>query len=260
MIHLPSNLSAYIGNAEWTPITIGCSVAQIFRLHLPGHKEGMYLKVVDRDTRQSLHSEYERLAWLQGKLPVPGIIAYESEDNLEYLLTVELSGTHAADRSWSDRLQSMVRELAKVLRGIHSVPIDRCPFDKSLDVRIEEARHNLQMGLVDTEDFDHKRSGRSAESLYRELLATRPPDEELVFTHGDYCLPNILLNQDSGLSGYIDWGNAGVSDRYQDLALAYRSLTHNFGTQWAELFLQEYETKPLDRLKIEFYQLLDEFF
>lgn len=260
MIPLPSKVASHLREAEWTPISIGRSVARTYRLHLPGHEVGMYLKMVDRDTRRSLQPEYERLVWLQGKLPVPEIIEYVSENNVDYLLTVELPGSHAAERSWSDRLPLIVRELAQALRRIHTLPIDECPFDKCLAVHLDEARRNMELGLVDVEDFDRKRSGRSAESLYRELLLTRPPEEDLVFTHGDYCMPNILLKEDGRLSGYIDWGNAGVSDRYRDLALAHRSLIYNFGSEWAELFLNEYGLDTCDRDKIEFYQLLDEFF
>ncbi|KQX55310.1 MULTISPECIES: APH(3') family aminoglycoside O-phosphotransferase [unclassified Paenibacillus] len=260
MIPIPLKLAAHLGDAEWTPITIGCSVAQTFRLQMPDHGMGMYLKMVDKDTRRSLKQEFERLLWLQGKLPVPNIIDYITEDNREYLLTVELPGTHAADQSNSDRLPGIVRELALALRRIHDLPIDDCPFDKSLAVHINEAKQNIELGLVDVEDFDHKRSGRSSDSLFHELLITRPPNEDLVFTHGDYCLPNILLYEDGRLSGYIDWGNAGIADRYQDLALAHRSLIHNFGMTWAELFLHEYGLERPDREKIEFYQLLDEFF
>ena len=44
--------------------------------------------------------------------------------------------------------------------------------------------------------------------------------------HGDYCLPNIILKEHT-VSGYIDVALAGVGDRYQDLALAVRSLAYN---------------------------------
>ena len=53
------------------------------------------------------------------------------------------------------------------------------------------------------------------------------PKEELVFTHGDYCLPNSFI-KDNKTVGFIDLGNAGIADKWQDLALCIRSLEHNF--------------------------------
>ena len=74
---------------------------------------------------------------------------------------------------------------------IHSIPVDQCPFDGTLANDIEAARFNVVNGLVDEDDFDDVRQGRSAEDLFRELLINRPAEEDLVFTHGDYCLPNM---------------------------------------------------------------------
>src|SRR3712207_8939854 len=34
------------------------------------------------------------------------------------------------------------------------------------------------------------RQGRTAHELFETLLRTRPASEDLVLTHGDYCLPN----------------------------------------------------------------------
>jgi aminoglycoside 3'-phosphotransferase II len=53
-----------------------------------------------------------------------------------------------------------------------------------------------------------------------------------------------------------------VADRYQDLALAARSLEYNLGRKWVDLLFEEYgiSLKEVDWVKIEFYQLLDEFF
>ena len=100
----------------------------------------------------------------------------------------------------------------------------------------------------------------SAETLFKHLLANQPQDEELVFTHGDYCLPNIFLDpQLRRVNGFIDWGRAGIADRYQDLALAARSLTYNVGPGWEPLLWQAYGLTTVEEEKIAFYQLLDEF-
>ncbi|SKC81897.1 Aminoglycoside phosphotransferase [Maledivibacter halophilus] len=92
------------------------------------------------------------------------------------------------------------------------------------------------------------------------VLEKKPDNEDFVFTHGDYCMANIILLGNK-LSGFIDLGRAGVSDRYQDIALAVRSFEHNFGTdKWNDLFYKEYGIEDVDYSKIEFYILLDELF
>ncbi|WP_338108671.1 phosphotransferase, partial [Heyndrickxia oleronia] len=62
------------------------------------------------------------------------------------------------------------------------------------------------------------------------------------------------------INGFIDMGRAGISDRYQDLALAVRSITYNFGKDMIPYFLNEYGMQSYDKAKINFYQLMDEFF
>lgn len=114
----------------------------------------------------------------------------------------------------------------------------------------------MAAGLVDESDFD---TVRSAADLYQELLATRPDQEDQVFTHGDYCLPNVLVGN-GRVTGFIDLGRAGVADRYQDPALCTRSLTYNFGPGWDARFLAHYGLPQPDEAKLTFYRLLDEFF
>ena len=67
--------------------------------------------------------------------------------------------------------------------------------------------------------------------------------EDLVFVHGDYCLPNILL-KDGRLSGLIDWGFAGIGDRYLDFAAAVGTIRRNLGDEWIEPFFAEYGLQP----------------
>ena len=66
-------------------------------------------------------------------------------------------------------------------------------------------------------------AGRTPASLLDELHAIRPPYEDLVLIHGDYCFLNVVV-KDWSLSGFIDLARCGVADRYHDLAQAARSV------------------------------------
>ena len=91
------------------------------------------------------------------------------------------------------------------------------------------------------------------------MLAGRPASEDRVFTHGDLCLPNVIIH-DKRLSGFIDLGSAGIGDPYRDLALVGRSLNRNLGPGWADIFFAHYGLAAPDPDKLRYYRLLDEFF
>jgi aminoglycoside phosphotransferase len=254
---LPENLSKMTNGYSWRRITIGHSESKTYLLI--GTSFNLYLKIQSLTAVESLFNEKERLEWLQGKLPVPEVIYYGQDESNEYLLITEIPGVDASDRSFEIMLPELMKQLAIGLREVHEIKIDNCPFNQRLESKIGEARKRVQNNLVDEEDFDQIRLGLTAEEVLKELLLKRPIMEDLVFTHGDYCLPNIIIDKGK-LSGFIDWGRAGVADRYQDLALATRSITYNFGKEQVQHFLDEYGVKELDESKIYFYQLLDEFF
>lgn len=103
---------------------------------------------------------------------------------------------------------------------------------------------------MDEADFDDERQGATAQELYEQLLERRPQHEDLVFCHGDYCIPNVLLEQ-IGMrfqAGFVDVGRAGVADRWQDLALMTRSLeSDDLNPQLnglSERFLERYGIEP----------------
>jgi kanamycin kinase/aminoglycoside 3'-phosphotransferase-2 len=242
---------------EWNRITIGHSESRTYRLS--GASGNYFIKIISVDAVESLREEKKRIEWLQGKLPVPEVLFYEKDASNEYLLLSEVAGLDASDKSYAAMIPQLMRQLATGLRAVHDVRIEDCPFDRRLDIVIAEAGHRVEHGLVDEEDFDSARHGAKAEALYQELLVRRPAPEDLVFTHGDYCLPNIIL-QNGKVSGFIDLGRGGIADRYQDLALAVRSIKYNFGEEFVAAFLDAYGISEPDHAKISYYQLLDEFF
>ncbi|MBO0992274.1 APH(3') family aminoglycoside O-phosphotransferase [Bacillus sp. SD088] len=257
MNKIPNSLEKIIKGYTCHQETSGHSEASTFLLKKENHS--LYLKTQAANAIEPLQIEQEKMEWLQGKLEVPKLLYYCQDEKREYLLMTEIKGSDASDSAHIANLPLVIKRLAHGLREIHSICVEHCPFQRTLDVTIKEAQVRVEKNLVDTEDFDEERKGKNAEELFQELLEKRPKKEDLVFTHGDYCLPNIIL-QNNEVSGFIDLGSAGISDRYQDIALAVRSIARNFGEQYISLFLKEYGLEQVDQEKIYFYQLLDEFF
>ena len=146
-----------------------------------------------------------------------------------------------------------------------------CPYNNSIDNKLRLAEKDVQNNLCDIENAEPTTYGvngfENPEKLLQWLKENKP-DEELVFSHGDYCLPNIIIKGDK-VNGFIDLGGSGIADKYQDIALCYRSLQHNYDGKYgngmvyegfdATVLFDELNIVP-DWNKIKFYILLDELF
>jgi len=258
---LPTHLRDAIGaDAVWEAVTLGYSGTSIFRVTSVAG-DARYLKIGEQTAATEVMAEAARLEWLAGRLPVPEVLHASEAEGRAFLLTSAVPGHVLCDPHVTRDLPRLVRLLAEGMRVLHALDSSGCPFDARLDVKIAAARERVVRGEVDEDDFDAIRHGRTAESLFAELVAMRSATEDLVFTHGDYCLPNVLIDAERDeITGFIDVGRAGVADRYQDIALAARSLTYNFGGEWVPLLFDSYGLSTVDHAKIAYYQLLDEFF
>lgn len=255
---LPSAITAHLVGYTAERDTLGYSGATVYRCDAPG-REPLFLKYAAGPVRQDIADEHARLRWVAGRLPVPAVRAYAEMDGTTFLLMTAIPGRDTSKDDYGADVPAMVRELAAGLRLIHDTPADGCPFDHRLAAQIQRARARLDAGLVRTEDFDHMHAGRDPHELFAELLErAAATHEDVVLTHGDACLPNVLL--DAGcLAGFCDMGRLGMGDRYRDLALAARSLTYNWGAEHVPLLFDAYGLAP-DQDKIALYMLLDEFF
>lgn len=254
---LPPALAALVAGATWEQVTVGASGARVYRLR--GGAEARYLKVEPRRTHGDAHAEAERLRWLQGRLPVPALRYAHTDERRSYLLTSEFPGADASDERWLGDPARLVALLAEGLRLFHRQPVAGCPFDQRLDAELARAAASVAAGMVDADDFDEERAGRAPASLLDELRATRPPDEDLVLIHGDYCFPNVVI-EGWALSGFIDLGRCGVADRYHDLAQAARGVRRSLGERWVAPLFAAYGIGAPDEARLRYYQLLDELF
>ncbi len=255
---VPKDLLNEIKNSNVTENTVGCSASGVYKVE--NEERTAYLKIREIEGISELGHEKNILEWLEGRLPVPKVLRYSEKNGIEYLLISEIEGIDAHDPSMLSTPKKTVPLIAQGLKTIHSLDITGCPFDLRLENRLRNALFNVENDLVDTDDFQPSNKGRSPEEMYSELVEKKPATEDLVFTHGDYCLPNIKI-LGGKVNGFVDLGRAGVSDRYQDIALALRSIVLNFETRkWSELFLESYGISNADADKLEYYVLLDELF
>lgn len=253
-----------LAGATLSADTLGHSDAQVWHVSWPDGREA-WLKEQPAGGPEPLDLDCRLLSWLKGRVPVPEVLAYrrdpDGETAREYLLMSAMPGKPASDPEFLTRAESLIPLLAQALKQLHALPIETCPFDARLDAKFKLAADNVAAGRIDESDFQTQFLGNTATELYARLLAERPQGEEdLVFTHGDACLPNYMI-ADGAFQGFIDIGRGGVADRWQDLALLICSLQFNGFFTWenVEKLLEAYGT-PLDKAKLDFYILLDEFF
>lgn len=234
----------------------GCSESEVYSIENLTFAKKCYLKVGQKG---SLKREKEILLWLKGKLPVPSVLYYSGGEK-EFLLLEGIEGSDLVGAMDYLNSKEVVLLIAEGLKMIHSVDIRSCPFNMRLSKKLAEAKRLVELGFVDKKNFEPENLQRAPEEILSKLILEIPSSEELVFTHGDYCLPNIIV-QNNKISGFIDIGRGGVADKYQDIALAVRSIRHNLKTgEFVSLFFEGYGLKDIDFSKIEYYILLDELF
>ena len=252
---LPESIRRAIDGHPFTADSTGCSGAQV--LLFPN----AVLKI--RPDNHLAQRERTILQWLDGRIPAPKLLAAAQQNGLDYLLMSRLQGRMLCEDEFLDDPSLLCQRLAEGMQITHHAPADNCPITRSLEVILREAETRLLSGLCTRADW---KGFPSAEALLRHLQDNRP-EEHLVFTHGDYCLPNVLAD-DHGVCGLIDLGDAGLADPYLDIALGYQSLMRNlsgfFGGPARPLpdkrLLFDCMGIAPDWDKLEYYLLLDMLF
>ena len=261
-LQVPSRIRKYIDNKAYTIDSIGMSGNQVLIF------DDMVLKIERYSA--NVEQQVQLMQWIEGKLPVPRVIAYEKENGKSYLLMSKIDGKMSCDTFYLEQPQILLESLANALKMLWEVDICECLVKRDLDKVLEEARLQVENDLVDLENVEPTTFGKDGFKNPKELLEwleQNRPTFEPVFSHGDYCLPNIFF-EGNIIKGFIDLGRAGVGDKWNDIALCYRSLKHNFDGTYGGKVYEDFKPNMLfDKLEIEpdwekinYYRLLDELF
>jgi aminoglycoside phosphotransferase len=255
-----------VGRLDWEPVSVGRSGAEVRR-----SPDGTaYAKTGSGPVREDIVDERDRLEWLATTdLPAAEMLDWTDDGDIATLTLRTLPGVPMNELAAS-AATSAAASLGAFLRRLHTVARETCPFERWLAVTVPLARVRVEQGLVDADDFDTEREGRSPQELLDELVSSRPRAEELevadlAVCHGDACLPNFLVDPDTGeVTGMVDVHRLGVADRHLDLALATRSMSNaglnpGYCEESRQALLAAYGLTT-DAWRLGFYRLLDEFF
>lgn len=262
---IPNSIKELIGEKPYRSDDIGMSGSKIMIF------EDMVLKIVKIQTEnENEDAAVQMMRWLDGKIPTPKVLAYEKDDEYQYLLMSKVPGKMSCDKYYLEHPKELLTLLAEALKMLWRVDITDCPRNRDIDAELKEAKCRVENNLVDMNNVEPTTFGEDGfenpQALLKWLEDNRP-NYEPVLSHGDFCLPNIFI-ENGQISGFIDLGDTGIGDKWRDIALCYRSLKHNFDGTFGGKVFQDFTPDLLfealgiapDHDKLRYYILLDELF
>ena len=110
---------------------------------------------------------------------------------------------------------------------------------------------NYKSGVYDPSFTELGLKFSDRDKAYKYVTERKELFSSKVLLHGDYCLPNVLLDKFK-FSGFIDVGNGGVGDRHVDLFWGAWTLNYNLKTdKYRDRFFDAYGRELVDEKIIE---------
>ncbi len=211
-----------------------CSpAARVWLLEKDG---GFFLK---RAPKGTLQREAAMTAYFHSKDLGAELLAYESLE-ADWLLTRRIPGEDCLWQTYRDEPARLCDTTAQLLRMLHETSMDGCPVPNRTAEYLQNARKNYHNQAYDVSLFPDNWGYATPEEAWRVVEETGHLLQADTLLHGDYCLPNIMLDQWK-FSGFIDLDAAGAGDRHVDLFWGMWSLEFNLKTgRYRERFLDAY--------------------
>lgn len=212
------------------------------RVYFIDKGNGYYLKRSDRGT---LEKESKMTEYFHYKGMGAEVLKYISGDS-DWLLTSAVIGEDCVHDEYIINPERLCDTIAYELRKLHEMDYSDCPIMDRTAEYLALAEKNYRTGNYDKAIFPDSFGYRSAEEAHHVLSEGKAALQSKVLLHGDYCLPNIILNNWK-LSGFIDVGSGGVGDRHIDIFWGTWTLWFNLKTnKYRERFLDAYGRDKVD--------------
>lgn len=216
---------------------------------------GLFLKRAPKGTlaRQALMTDY----FHHKGLSTP-VIAFESLQE-DWLLTRCVPGKDCTHSRYTGDPKRLCDVTAELLRRLHDTEAGDCPVRDRTGEYLQNARHNWLGKKYDASLFPDNWGYQTPEEAWQVVHTQGRYLRKDTLLHGDYCLPNILL-EDWRFSGFIDLGAAGMGDRHVDLFWGIWSLWFNLKTDaLRDRFLDAYGRQQVNEEQLRVVAAIEVF-
>ena len=220
---LPEPLHPYVLGAE----LFDSSCSDAARVWFSRKDGGFYIKTAAAGT---LKEEADMTAFYHSRKLGAQVLSYLSLE-ADWLVTRAIPGEDCLHQQYLENPKGLSEILGILLRQLHETDTTCCPCPDRNKTRYANVPAELRQ-------------------QYPDLLTGQ------VLLHGDYCLPNVLLNNWK-FSGFIDVDAGGIGDRHIDLYWGCWSILYNLKDErWCSRFLDAYGRQDMHT---ETLRILDSF-
>lgn len=199
--------------------------------------QGYFLKTA---TSGSLARETKMTRFFHDKGLAAEVLEYFSA-NQDWLLTTQVIGDDCIHSKYLSEPKRLCDTLAELLHRLHQESGEGCPVTDYTEQYLKTAEQNYKSGF-----FNPKRGIDSPQAAWEAVENGKHLLKADTLIHGDYCLPNIILNNWM-FSGFIDVDHGGIGDRHVDIYWALWSLNYNLKTpHYSERFVDVYGRDLVD--------------
>lgn len=229
---LPDEILRYVSGAN----IYDSSCSPEAKVYFIEKDAGYYLK---RSDSGSLGKEAKMTEYFHSKGLGAEVLSYASQSH-DWLLTSAVPGDDCLCEKYISEPEKLCDVLAYELRKLHETDYSGCPVPDRTSEYVAGAENNYRTGNYDKSYFPDNFGYSSAEEAYSVLSEGKSVLKSNVLLHGDYCLPDIILNKWK-LSGFIDVGSGGVGDRHIDVFWGIWTLWFNLKTnRYRDRFIDAY--------------------
>lgn len=212
------------------------SCSPVARVYYIDKDQGYFLKTSDMGT---LKKEAELTRFFHEKRLAAQVVSYLTTDR-DWMLTTRVPGEDCTHADYLAQPEQLCDTTATLLRQLHELDPAGCPVPDHTAQYLALAEHNYRTGKYDASLFPDNWGYATPEEAWHRIETDGHLLRTDTLLHGDYCLPNIILNHGQ-FSGLIDLGNGGIGDRHVDLFWGIWTLFFNLKTnRYADRFLDAY--------------------
>jgi kanamycin kinase len=203
---------------------------------------GYFLKSAPKG---KLEREATMMRYFHSKGLSANVLSYVSTTE-DWLLTEKIHGDDCIAAKHLEQPKRLCDTIAERLAFLHSLDFAECPVQNHTERLLAKAENNKKMDTYNEDEFPDSFGYASADEAWAVVEKQSYLLKNDTLLHGDYCLPNIILN-DWKFSGFIDLDNAGVGDKHVDVFWATWSLFFNLHThEYRERFIDAYGRDKVD--------------